>query len=82
VGLNQNVRSLPANKIKCNVADKRRISIKNNRIISEVGIVNIKHDRCCNELMYDVRIGYRCTICGLFIHKKSYDSINETSNNK
>lgn len=46
-------------------------------IIREIGIVKIKHDKCYNEIMQDiktiheVRIGYRCKTCGLFIHKES-----------
>lgn len=36
-----------------------------------IDTVEIKHDRCYEEIMYDVQLGYRCMVCGLFIHKKS-----------
>jgi len=35
------------------------------------GTVKMKHETCYMETMLDVQIGYRCTVCGLFIHKES-----------
>ena len=37
-----------------------------------IGIVKIKHDeKCYNDKMEDVQIGYKCMVCGLFLHKKA-----------
>ncbi len=40
-------------------------------ITVQSGTVKIKHDKCFNEEMDDVGIGYRCKVCCVFIHKKS-----------
>lgn len=41
-------------------------------ITTNIRRVKRKHDdQCHSNEMEDVQIGYRCMVCGLFVHKKS-----------
>lgn len=45
-------------------------------ITTNIRTVKKAHDdKCYSKEMEDVQIGFRCTTCGLFIHKKSNEAI-------
>ena len=38
---------------------------------AEIGTIELTHSGCYNKILKDIQIGYRCMVCGLFVHKKS-----------
>ena len=40
-------------------------------ITTNIRTIKKRHEGCYEKEMEDVQIGYRCMVCGLFIHKRS-----------